>query len=130
MQITFHVRSNNHKFDVLIFTQQWPVTTCIEWKDQNPQHSCLLPSPKEMWTIHGVWPTLLGTIGPSFCNKTAVFDPTQLAPFEDQLEQFWINIEKGAYASSKEHPIAFTDANRSSRLFPFSQASRCGSTSG
>lgn len=84
-----------HDFDVLLFTQQWPVTTCIEWKDQNPDHICVLPSPKDMWTIHGVWPTRLGTIGPAFCNKTAVFDPTQLAPFEDQLEQFWTNIEKG-----------------------------------
>lgn len=89
------IADDNHAFDLLIFTQQWPVTTCIEWMESSKEHTCLLPSPKEIWTIHGVWPTRFGTLGPAFCNKTATFDPDQLEPFKDQLQQFWINIEKG-----------------------------------
>lgn len=54
-----------------------------------------MPSPKEIWTIHGIWPTKLHTIGPAFCNKSATFDFKTLAPIESQLEQFWLNIEKG-----------------------------------
>lgn len=63
--------------------------------ETSKSHKCLLPSPKEIWTIHGVWPTRFGSIGPAFCNKSATFDIDQLEPFMDQLEQFWINIEEG-----------------------------------
>lgn len=97
------IADDNHEFDLLIFTQQWPVTTCIEWMEFNKQHTCLLPSPKEIWTIHGVWPTRFGTIGPAFCNKTATFDPDQLTPFKDQLEQFWLNIENGTFVTDYFH---------------------------
>lgn len=80
---------------MLIFTQVWPVTGCISWMEQGHSHTCTLPSPKEFWTIHGVWPTRFGTVGPAFCNSSATFDVDALRPFEDQLKQFWINIHKG-----------------------------------
>lgn len=89
------IADNNHEFDLLIFTQRWPVTGCIEWLERSDSNSCSLPSPKEIWTIHGVWPTRFGTIGPAFCNTSATFDIETLKPFEDQLKQFWINIENG-----------------------------------
>lgn len=82
------------EFDLLIFTQRWPITACYEWREKSSDHICGLPSPKNIWTIHGIWPTKLNTIGPSFCNKTAVFNVTELDPIEKQLEQFWINVEK------------------------------------
>ncbi|XP_055600552.1 ribonuclease Oy isoform X1 [Uranotaenia lowii] len=81
-------------FDLLIFTQRWPITACYEWREKSSQNICGLPSPKNIWTIHGIWPTKLNTIGPSFCNKTAVFNVTELDSIETQLEQFWINVEK------------------------------------
>lgn len=87
--------TTNHEFDLLIFTQRWPVTVCLTWLESNPKHTCSLPSPKEIWTIHGIWPTRFGTIGPAFCNSTAKFDPDELKPFEVQLQQFWLNIENG-----------------------------------
>lgn len=82
------------EFDLLIFTQRWPITSCYEWREKSSSNICGLPSPKDIWTIHGIWPTKLNTIGPSFCNKTAVFDVTELNAIEPQLEQFWINVEK------------------------------------
>lgn len=89
------VADDNHNFDLLIFTQVWPVTGCISWMEQGHSHTCILPSPKEIWTIHGVWPTRFGTMGPAFCNSSATFDVNTLRPFEDQLKQFWMNIHKG-----------------------------------
>lgn len=82
------------EFDLLIFTQRWPITTCYEWREKGPNNDCGLPSAQNIWTIHGIWPTKLNTIGPSFCNKTAVFNVTELEGIEQQLEQFWINVEK------------------------------------
>lgn len=89
------IENGDHEFDVLIFTQRWPITGCIEWMDEKRDNTCLLPSQKDIWTIHGIWPTRFGSIGPAFCNKTAKFDIDTLKPFIDQLSQFWLNIEKG-----------------------------------
>lgn len=91
------IDDENHEFDVLIFTQRWPITGCMEWMDKNKHNECVLPSQKEIWIIHGVWPTRFGSIGPAFCNHDASFNITELEPFENELDQFWINIEKGKF---------------------------------
>lgn len=85
----------NHDFDVLIFTQRWPITGCIEWMNEGGDHVCILPSQKDIWSIHGIWPTRFGTLGPFFCNKSATFDVAPLKPIIEQLERNWLNIEKG-----------------------------------
>ncbi|ETN60942.1 ribonuclease t2 [Anopheles darlingi] len=84
----------NHPFDLLIFTQRWPITACYEWREHNKDHICGLPSPNIVWTIHGIWPTKINTIGPAFCNKSAIFDVSQLSSIESQLEEHWLNVEK------------------------------------
>uniref|UniRef100_A0A336MN48 CSON014506 protein n=1 Tax=Culicoides sonorensis TaxID=179676 RepID=A0A336MN48_CULSO len=89
-----------HDFDIFIFTQSWPVSVCLKWKEQSSGNECSLPSPKEIWTIHGIWPTKLNTIGPAFCNNSAKFDPNQIKPIESQLEQFWKNVEKNTKPES------------------------------
>ncbi|XP_037933658.1 ribonuclease Oy [Teleopsis dalmanni] len=86
------MESADNEWDVLIFTQQWPVTTCYHWREEDKSHECKLPDNKEFWTIHGIWPTKLGQIGPSFCNKSADFDLDQLEKIEAQLETFWPTI--------------------------------------
>ncbi|KAJ0175811.1 hypothetical protein K1T71_008970 [Dendrolimus kikuchii] len=91
LMIPKHHKADN-QWDLLIFTQSWPPTVCKVWSDK-PNHSCNLPSP-EHWSIHGIWPTKLGTMGPSFCNKTWLFDPEQVRPIENTLEDMWINVEK------------------------------------
>lgn len=89
------IDDGNTAFDVLIFTQRWPVTGCMEWMEKKRENVCTLPSAHEIWIIHGVWPTRFGSIGPAFCNKTSKFDINTLKPLEKDLDQFWINIEKG-----------------------------------
>uniref|UniRef100_A0A182S7F3 Uncharacterized protein n=1 Tax=Anopheles maculatus TaxID=74869 RepID=A0A182S7F3_9DIPT len=83
-----------HPFDLLIFTQRWPITACYEWRKTGKGHICGLPTPATIWTIHGIWPTKWNTIGPAFCNKSAIFDPSQLTPIEQQLKEHWLNVEK------------------------------------
>lgn len=63
--------------------------------NEGSDHACILPSQKDNWIIHGIWPTQMGTIGPSFCNKSAIFDVNTLKPIMEQLERNWANIEKG-----------------------------------
>lgn len=86
---------NNNEFDVLIFTQRWPITACIEWMEKASDNVCILPSQKNVWGIHGIWPTRIGTMGPFFCNKSATFDIDTLKPIMEQLDLNWLNIEKG-----------------------------------
>lgn len=38
-------------------------------------------------------PTKLGTIGPSFCNKSLVFDPTKIYGIKDKLNDYWTDLE-------------------------------------
>lgn len=82
-------------WDILIFTQHWPATVCNIWTHNKPSHSCTYPKVKDTWTIHGSWPTKLGTEGPENCNGTWLFDPEKIRPIEEELEQHWTNIEKG-----------------------------------
>ncbi|XP_023955133.2 ribonuclease Oy [Bicyclus anynana] len=94
-KILRRVTTNRHDFDLLIFTQQWPATACKEWKKKDHSHSCSMPPKVDSWSIHGIWPTKLGEMGPSFCNRTWLFDPEQIRPIEDQLESVWVNIFAG-----------------------------------
>lgn len=79
----------------MIFTQQWPATVCYTWKEKSETHQCILPSPREIWTIHGIWPTKFHTKGPRNCNDSMEFNIDKIEPILKQLEQFWLNIEKG-----------------------------------
>lgn len=84
-------------WDYLIFTQHWPTTVCKDWTHKKPNHSCSYPKNHNTWTIHGVWPTKIGSRGPENCNSTWLFDPEQVKPIENELEETWINVEKGEY---------------------------------
>lgn len=44
--------NKTHDWDILIFTQHWPLTVCLQWKESLPQHSCIL---RNIWTVHGIW---------------------------------------------------------------------------
>jgi len=88
----FHVeRTDPEAWDSIVFTVQWPITTCLKWKESRPAHTCILPD-KHRWTIHGVWPTRTGTEGPSFCNRTWTFDPNQVEELKPDLYRLWPNI--------------------------------------
>lgn len=80
------------QWDVLIFTQQWPITSCISHLIQNPDGACNLFPNMTSWTIHGIWPTKLGTIGPNFCNNSWHFQEAEIIQLEPYLIKYWGNI--------------------------------------
>ncbi|XP_011704178.1 PREDICTED: ribonuclease Oy [Wasmannia auropunctata] len=91
-------KQTSNEFDVLIFTQTWPLTACFVWENKsrpNDTHSCSLPK-RDEWTIHGIWPTKYNTIGPQFCNSALPFNPSAIAPIESNLKENWIDIHKGS----------------------------------
>ncbi|KAJ9578759.1 hypothetical protein L9F63_005017 [Diploptera punctata] len=83
--------SSNHDWDLLIFTQHWPLSVCLQWKEVLLNHTCSLPI-KELWTIHGIWPTKLGTRGPAFCNSSLHFNASALSVIEPELRQYWGDV--------------------------------------
>ncbi|XP_025405932.1 uncharacterized protein LOC112680138 isoform X2 [Sipha flava] len=84
---------DSNSWDLLIFTQSWPKTVCYTWKIHNASHECYYPPKKNMWTIHGIWPTKIGTLGPVFCNKSVVFNPDFIYSIKDKLNEYWTDIE-------------------------------------
>lgn len=85
----------NDSFDILIYTQSWPNTVCLLWEEKATSNICYLPQDNQTWTIHGIWPTKLGTIGPAFCNKSIHFNASLLAPIKPELEKLWSDIYRG-----------------------------------
>ncbi|GAB1863237.1 Ribonuclease Oy [Camponotus japonicus] len=88
-------KSKSSNFDVVIFTQQWPLTTCFIWEESSKHHTCLLPK-RDEWTIHGIWPTKYNTKGPECCNTSLLFNASVLAPLESQLKEKWMDIHNGS----------------------------------
>ncbi|XP_020295007.1 ribonuclease Oy [Pseudomyrmex gracilis] len=88
-------RQTSNEFDILIFTQRWPLTACFVWKENSADHTCSLPKHDE-WTIHGIWPTKYHTLGPQYCNKSLPFNTDAIAPLESQLKENWLDIQNGS----------------------------------
>ena len=86
-----HQKPDNH-FDLLIFTQHWPYTTCLDWEEKrhgscskigedpgtdrfyqcnlileltNSTNATLIHgiSGRSAWSVHGLWPTQFHKIG-------------------------------------------------------------------
>jgi len=88
------------QWDLLIFTQHWPLTVCSQWEERGTNNTCAFPDPQDLWTIHGIWPTKEGTKGPTNCNNTWHFNATLIEPIESELEKYWTNVEKNTQLTS------------------------------
>lgn len=51
----YRAASEKLPWDVLIFSQQWPITSCISHKEHKPGASCNLFPNMTSWTVHGIW---------------------------------------------------------------------------
>ncbi|CAB0006227.1 unnamed protein product [Nesidiocoris tenuis] len=87
-------RLNDNSWDVYIFTQNWPASVCLSWEEKQKGNACFGAANKTSWTVHGIWPTKLGTIGPSFCNMSLPFYPEGIYSIKDELNEVWSPIEK------------------------------------
>ena len=116
-------KRKDHHFDILILTQHWPYTTCIDW-ESGSGHQCREigkypsqpPSRHKLkihfsahanWSLHGLWPTQMGRIAPSFCNKTWKFEHKVLEPIMDEMNLYWPDVEmRGQPDSLSQHQRA------------------------
>jgi len=87
--VTTAVRSND--WDMLVFAQVWPETACIEG-NLTHQYACSIAQNISTWTVHGIWPTLNGTLGPNYCNDSDKFNPAPIQPLLSQLTEYWPNL--------------------------------------
>ncbi|KAL3269935.1 hypothetical protein HHI36_008992 [Cryptolaemus montrouzieri] len=87
-------------WDYLMFSQRWPVSSCIEWEGKNNSNVCNMPKDPDVWIVHGLWPTKTGTDGPNDCNSPIHFDPDQLEPILEDLDNYWTNIEASTKPNS------------------------------
>ncbi|KAF5298227.1 hypothetical protein FQA39_LY02651 [Lamprigera yunnana] len=93
--------SEENVWDVLVFSQRWPITACSQWLKENVNNSCALPEDDLIWTVHGIWPTKSGNHkGPSNCNESWHFDESSVLPIEPDLKQLWTNLENNTKPTS------------------------------
>jgi len=85
-----HQKADNH-FDVLIFTQHWPYTTCLDWEEK--RHGSCSKIGRSAWSVHGLWPTQFHKIAPSFCNASWPFDVNVLEGIRGDMDTYWPDIE-------------------------------------
>lgn len=83
--------SSNSTWDHFVFTQQWPVSVCIDTNITH-QHTCALGKNVTTWTVHGLWPTSHGSMGPNYCNNSAKFNPDALQPILGRMLKYWPNM--------------------------------------
>ncbi|XP_051168057.1 ribonuclease Oy-like [Leptopilina boulardi] len=76
-------------FDLLVFAQQWPKSTCI--KSRKPPSQCILPR-NDDWTIHGIWPTKSGQRGPESCRADLPFRAQEVQSIRSRLLIQWLNV--------------------------------------
>jgi len=93
------VLQHDDHFDILIFTQHWPYTTCIDWENRSSHNSCsrILQT---AWSVHGLWPTQFGKIAPSFCNTTWKFDYDSVKNIKSDLDIYWPDYEMRGHPNS------------------------------
>uniref|UniRef100_A0A2A4J9C6 Uncharacterized protein n=1 Tax=Heliothis virescens TaxID=7102 RepID=A0A2A4J9C6_HELVI len=87
-------KTSDNDFDILTFSQEWPVTICKFWQDYSPGGQCVFPDRKDQWTVHGIWPSKVGQKGPGFCNDSWAFEPEFVKLLEQDLDQVWTNTYK------------------------------------
>ncbi|KAJ8721263.1 hypothetical protein PYW07_002038 [Mythimna separata] len=79
---------SDNNYDILILSQEWPVTICKYWIYDLNRTGCHFPDQKNRWTIHGIWPAKFNAEY-NFCNTSWEFDPEEIKSIEDDLLQAW-----------------------------------------
>jgi len=93
-------KHDNH-FDLFVFTQHWPYTSCLDWEKK---HGSCRNNMRPAWSVHGLWPTQFHKIAPGFCNDSYPFDVSTLEPVMDQMDAYWPDVEiRGTPNSLWEH---------------------------
>ncbi|KAJ8730567.1 hypothetical protein PYW08_001980 [Mythimna loreyi] len=82
---------SDSNYDILILSQEWPVTICKYFINNMNGTGCKFPKQKNRWTVHGIWPMKFHAEH-NFCNDTWEFDPKEISSIEDELQEAWIEV--------------------------------------
>jgi len=83
--------SNDHEWDHIVYAQQWPESAC-QYENSTGRHTCEIPSQTKTWTVHGLWPSLGDSRGPSYCNDSWGFDASKIESILPQMKSNWPNL--------------------------------------
>ncbi|XP_055353906.1 ribonuclease Oy-like [Paramacrobiotus metropolitanus] len=84
--------AQNDDFDFLLFAQQWPASACVDGHF-TASATCGFPPGLSQtgWTVHGLWPSKIKSMGPDTCSRTA-FKADILKPLMQDLQTVWPNL--------------------------------------
>ncbi|XP_071484871.1 ribonuclease Oy-like [Diadema antillarum] len=87
----FRNRSTESDWTELVLTIQWPQTFCMAYNSTATREDdkCVVPESQSNWTLHGLWPSNPGEIGPVSCNNSWQFDVKKVSDLVPQLEKDW-----------------------------------------
>ncbi|XP_022090274.1 ribonuclease Oy-like isoform X2 [Acanthaster planci] len=96
-------------WDYLLFVNQWPESFCMYYNashkhNNNDAQKCIIPTAVSTWTIHGLWPSKVGTEGPSNCNKSWPFQLNEIEDLIPIMNKTWPDLlEGGTYWNLWSH---------------------------
>ncbi|XP_780287.3 ribonuclease Oy [Strongylocentrotus purpuratus] len=106
-RLSLNKQSSNDTWTELILTIQWPQSFCLDYndgRDYKEAGECKVPAGIDDWTIHGLWPSNPGKLGPENCNSTWKFDVTKISDLVAEMNASWPNcITDEAYDSLWSH---------------------------
>lgn len=89
-----HKIKENADFQYLLLAHFWPSTSCVFF--HNEHHECYVSKEVKGWTIHGLWPSIVGTEKPDYCNDSMTFKFEEIKSLSDRLEVSWPSFDKNA----------------------------------
>lgn len=90
------VEQGSTDFDYLVFRQIWPQSSCM-FPGKN---TCTIGNGVNTWVVHGLWPSVKGEMGPSFCDRSYPFDMNKINWLASSLEEYWPNLYTNTEADS------------------------------
>lgn len=98
-------------FEILTFTQTWPITECVDWRDRKDSNECALPPKRDIWIIHGIWPSNTGKNSPEFCQNGEKLNMNELEPLMDRMKIYWPKIHKSKFYYSAHLILGYSNSN-------------------
>jgi len=96
------INATSDEFEYLLLAQFWPSTSCYFYFGQEECSS--VPKNVTGWTIHGLWPSRPGSLGPQYCNNSLKFNFAEIASLRPQLEEYWPYLDlKGDFTELWNH---------------------------
>jgi ribonuclease T2 len=102
-----------HAYDYFVWAEGWPGSTCII---NGPCDDPIKPA--FGFLCHGLWPNNNDGSYPSFCDKSAHFDPNVLKPLMNDMNDYWPSLFENSKADGFWSHEWLKHGTCASNLFP------------